>query len=343
MGGTVSLTVHSTSKELGEASVAAKKPAVVSKIIFEQDIDVATALELEFDDLIDIAPRKLDQKKLKVALKHLRSYLCLPFPNGTQFLSSRLELSKGVENNMLTSTAMSSSFSEPNLSSWYKDSSNKNGDNNKKGFLPLSLRTGLLKSVDGGVHSKTSHLDNLTDNYENRMATMNSIETPGRGLLVLNTLCESQKTRSLVTSDESILYSVISSLHAHGLQRMDICENGLKIVLRCCYVKDNINIFVSGWQNEQKEWNGLRFLISILKEYGTTNKNIVEYAVSILWLAGIEIEKESLQRRNLDKQKQFQSFSSALTTNMKYNRANESKNQFGLEIFIKTILWQLPN
>ena len=74
MGATISLNIHSNATELSTAARVSNKPTAVSQIILEQDIDVATALELDHEDLMDITPRKLDQKKLKAALKHLRRY-----------------------------------------------------------------------------------------------------------------------------------------------------------------------------------------------------------------------------------------------------------------------------
>ena len=66
------LTLDSDAAHLAAASEYAGKPAIVTKIIQEHDIDVATALELDDEDLLEICAKKLDRKRLKGALNQLR-------------------------------------------------------------------------------------------------------------------------------------------------------------------------------------------------------------------------------------------------------------------------------
>ena len=129
--------------------------------------------------------------------------------------------------------------------------------------------------------------------------------------MVLNTLCESMKTRSLITSDTSVVASVLSSLNKYGVQRVDVAEQGLKILLRCCYVAENIELCIHGSRTNNQEWNGLRLVLNLLKEHGSTQAAIVEYCISILWLAGAAMERHK----------------------------KSIEGTFGLEIF-KAILWQ---
>ena len=333
MGATISLNIHSNATELATAARVSNKPTAVSQIILEQDIDVATALELDHEDLMDITPRKLDQKKLKAALKHLRRYLMVPFPTGSQHI-------------------LASSMSEHSLHGPrhlnHLVPLNRPLHSMSTSVLPRTLRLGLLQSVDGTSTSggKIDHIlrfndthdpataagddenhrqdpthENNENNDNNRSWYSNqpslfptrtfTPDTPGRGLMVLNTLCESNTTRSLITSDTSVVASVLSSLNKYGVQRVDVAEQGLKILLRCCYVAENIELCIHGSRTNNQEWNGLRLVLNLLKEHGSTQAAIVEYCISILWLAGAAMERHK----------------------------NSIEGTFGLEIF-KAILWQ---
>ena len=71
MGNTISLQTTMTFEELAKAAESAQLHAVVAKVIREEQIDAALALELESDDLKNMTTRSLDQKRLKTALGNL--------------------------------------------------------------------------------------------------------------------------------------------------------------------------------------------------------------------------------------------------------------------------------
>jgi hypothetical protein len=354
MGATISLNIHSNATELATAARVSNKPTAVSQIILEQDIDVATALELDHEDLMDITPRKLDQKKLKAALKHLRRYLMVPFPTGSQHIlaSSMSEHSlHGPRhlNHLVPLNRPLHSMSTSVLPPYSTPTNDSHGlAHNAHTVLPRTLRLGLLQSVDGtstsggkidhilrfndthdpataagddenlrqdSTHENNENNDNNRSWYNNQPSlfptTTFTPDTPGRGLMVLNTLCESNTTRSLITSDTSVVASVLSSLNKYGVQRVDVAEQGLKILLRCCYVAENIELCIHGSRTNNQEWNGLRLVLNLLKEHGSTQAAIVEYCISILWLAGAAMERHK----------------------------KSIEGTFGLEIF-KAILWQ---
>ena len=60
---------------LVELAEAADKPDVVAKIVREHQIDAATALELDDDDLRELVTKNLDFKKLRTAQSQLRAHL----------------------------------------------------------------------------------------------------------------------------------------------------------------------------------------------------------------------------------------------------------------------------
>ena len=60
---------------LVELAEAADKPDVVAKIVREHQIDAATALELDDDDLRELVTKNLDFKKLRTAQTQLRAQL----------------------------------------------------------------------------------------------------------------------------------------------------------------------------------------------------------------------------------------------------------------------------
>ena len=60
---------------LVELAEAADKPDVVAKIVREHQIDAATALELDDDDLRELVTKNLDFKKLRTAQTQLRAHL----------------------------------------------------------------------------------------------------------------------------------------------------------------------------------------------------------------------------------------------------------------------------
>ena len=62
---------------LAAMAEAADKPDLVAKIVRENQIDAATALKLDDDDLRELVDRKLDFKKLQGARDELRERLVL--------------------------------------------------------------------------------------------------------------------------------------------------------------------------------------------------------------------------------------------------------------------------
>ena len=76
---------------LAELAEAADKPDLVAKIVRENQIDAATALKLDDDDLRELVERKLDFKKLQGARDELRERLVPACAGGTHLVSSDSE------------------------------------------------------------------------------------------------------------------------------------------------------------------------------------------------------------------------------------------------------------
>ena len=68
---------------LAAMAEAADKPDLVAKIVRENQIDAATALKLDDDDLRELVDRKLDFKKLQGARDELRERLVPARAGGT--------------------------------------------------------------------------------------------------------------------------------------------------------------------------------------------------------------------------------------------------------------------
>ena len=76
---------------LAAMAEAADKPDLVAKIVRENQIDAATALKLDDDDLRELVDRKLDFKKLQGARDELRERLVPARAGGTHLVSSDSE------------------------------------------------------------------------------------------------------------------------------------------------------------------------------------------------------------------------------------------------------------
>ena len=76
---------------LAAMAKAADKPDLVAKIVRENQIDAATALKLDDDDLRELVDRKLDFKKLQGARDELRERLVPARAGGTHLVSSDSE------------------------------------------------------------------------------------------------------------------------------------------------------------------------------------------------------------------------------------------------------------
>ena len=76
---------------LAAMAEAADKPDLVAKIVRENQIDAATALKLDDDDLRELVDRKLDFKKLQGARDELRERLGPARAGGTHLVSSDSE------------------------------------------------------------------------------------------------------------------------------------------------------------------------------------------------------------------------------------------------------------
>ena len=76
---------------LAAMAEAADKPDLVAKIVRENQIDAATALKLDDDDLRELVDRKLDFKKLQGARDELRERLGISRAGGAHLVSSDSE------------------------------------------------------------------------------------------------------------------------------------------------------------------------------------------------------------------------------------------------------------
>ena len=286
----VSLKYNSNHRELSAAAISIHKPSIISELILEQEIDVATAMALDDDDLPFVSAKKLDQIKLKVALKQLRTYL-----NGHQ---RTLHLSHSA---MQLGTTTNPTI---NLSTSFSQSTS---------FLPSSLRIGLLESI--------------TDDSQ----------TPRDSLMVLSNLVQSENTRALVRNDLDVTSSLLISLRNYG-DKMDICKSSLEILLRQCFVEENLLLVI--------EQNGVQLILNLLKQHESNNNSkISESCVSILWLYGAHLISKRKERKrpvgyNSDS---INGSSMMMMTDAGFPMTElERKEKKDLELLvIQNILWQM--
>ena len=295
MGAGVSVTERSSWTKLHAAAKKTHKSSYVVSMIEENEIDVATALELDEEDLVDMAPRKLDQKKLKAALRQLHQCLTRGSANTTSFLTKSFSTSSLQLFPPPTSTASSSTTSFPASSTDV-------------------LESMLLDSDDSAAAAATS-------------VQLQEAATPRTSLNILTNLCAVNNTKYLVTTT-SATEGVLSSLSEHAVDREEVAESGLWVLLNQCFIRENVLLVR----------DSVAVVLELLKEWGDHNPKLTEHAASILWLVGAERQAVVAEHKKMERMRTTTVVMA--TTTHDEDDAQQEENARAMRV-IRAILWSI--
>ena len=121
---------------------------------------------------------------------------------------------------------------------------------------------------------------------------------------------------------------VLSSLSEHGVDREEVAESGLWVLLNQCFIRENVLLVR----------DSVVVVLELLKEWGDNNPKLTEHCASILWLVGAERQAVVAEHKKMEMMRTTTVVMA--TTTHDEDDAQQEENARAMRV-IRAILWSI--